>query len=433
MSSAEIQQLETILSSAHNALDKLAAAGLTPSNAEAGVAMVRTVERLGTRIDALQTSLYRTITDSGVHRTDAFTPKTFIRHYANTSDREAATRQRTSRALTDLTGFAAAYEAGELSTDTVRRVAQAYTNRRVRAALIEGEADILQHALDADYRTFDQFLSQWTRLADEDGTCERNQRSHESRNARLHQDFDLSFSLDGNFAALQGSEIDTVFKAFIDIEFRVDWDIAKTEHGDATNQAHLGRTDSQRRADALHKIFLAANVNGSGKPITINNVVIDQETFQRWTRKHAGVEVEPDDPSRPSYRCSTIDGDPLEPGEVVANALNGELRRVLVDSKSVVIDLGRKTRLFTGNARLAAQIPDQACTWVGCHVRMSACQIDHSHPWNPADGGPGGCTCPENAAGMCGRHNRHKQHGYQTHRGPDGNWVIIRPDGTQLE
>ncbi len=184
---------------------------------------------------------------------------------------------------------------------------------------------------------------------------------------------------------------------------------------------------------------VAANVNGSGQPATTTNIVIDDVTFARWVRKLSGAAVEPDDPWRPGYRCSTVDGVRLEPGEAVAAALLGDIRRIVTDAKGVVIDMGRRNRLFTGHARLAAQIPDQSCIWPGCDVQTSRCQIDHTTPWSPDPAGDsgssdssGGCTCPANGAPLCGRHNRHKQHGYQTRRDPGGAWHTYRPDGTRI-
>ena len=156
---------------------------------------------------------------------------------------------------------------------------------------------------------------------------------------------------------------------------------------------------------------VAANVNGSGQPATTTDIVIDDVTFARWVRKLSGADVEPDGPWRPGYRCSTIDGVRLEPGEVVAAALLGDIRRIVTDAKGVVIDMGRRNRLFTGHARLAVQIPDQSYIWPGCDVQTSRCQIDHTTPWSPEPGGDpgssdsgGGCTCPASTAEVAPAH-----------------------------
>ena len=103
------------------------------------------------------------------------------------------------------------------------------------------------------------------------------------------------------------------------------------------------------------------------------------------------------DPDR--YRCSTLDGVPLEPVEQFFSSLVNHVRRVIVNTKGVVIDLGRKARLFTGSARLAAQLQHPHCIWPGCDTPTSRCEIDHLHPH--AQGGP---TNPDNSAPLCGFH-----------------------------
>lgn len=427
-------EIADAIASMHHLLDLLSSADLAPSDTKAGIALVSNVEALGTRIDALQTSVVGIVEESGVHAVDGFTPKSFVGHYACTSRTEAAARHRTMRALRSLPTVAAAYQAAEITTDVARRIAKAYTNVRVRDALIDAEAEIVKRAIGASFDKFDELLTDWVRLVDADGTCDRNQRTHESRNVSLLQDFDGAWTLDGGFAALQGAELDTIFGYYVDAEFRIDWDQAIDEHGDDANLSHLTRTDRQRRADAFHKMCLAANVNGSGSPAVTTNIMLDEVTFARWVRKLNGSDPGPDDPWRPSFRCSTIDGVRLEPGEAVAAALLDDIRRIVTDAKGVVINMGRRSRLFTGHARLAAQVPDQHCIWPGCRVKTSRCEIDHSIPWATSSGTDpgGGCTCPDNGAPLCGRHNRHKQHGYQTKRDATGRWITSRPDGTVL-
>jgi hypothetical protein len=125
------------------------------------------------------------------------------------------------------------------------------------------------------------------------------------------------------------------------------------------------------------------------------------------------------------YRCTTFDGRPIDPTEAVATALIDHIRRVVIGADSVVIDLGRRRRCFTGAAQLAAT----ECYWPGCHVPATDCQIDHLIPWTDRGGGS---TNPGYGAPACGRHNRYKQRGYRVHRDPTGHWHTVRPDGTEI-
>ncbi len=174
----------------------------------------------------------------------------------------------------------------------------------------------------------------------------------------------------------------------------------------------------------------------------------------------------PEPPTKPDrYRCSTLDGHPLDPTEVTLHALHHHIRRVVMGADHVVIDLGRRRRLFTGPAHLAAQLTATHCIWPGCHTPTTHCQIDHLTPWTPtppkdnpgdqpadaidARGPPdptdppeahpdpdttdlGGRTDQTNAAPLCPRHNRFKTHGFTIERHPDGTLHPYRPDGTEI-
>ncbi len=113
--------------------------------------------------------------------------------------------------------------------------------------------------------------------------------------------------------------------------------------------------------------------------------------------------------------------------ETLLSSLANHVRRVVVNSQGVVIDLGTTTRLFTGSSRTAAKLQHPSCIWPGCQVPASRCEVDHLHPH-----ARGGGTTATNGAPLCGFHNRWKQKGYATQRGPDGTWHTYRPDGTEI-
>jgi hypothetical protein len=67
----------------------------------------------------------------------------------------------------------------------------------------------------------------------------------------------------------------------------------------------------------------------------------------------------------------------------------GQIRRVVVDAAGVVVDMGRRRRLFTGNARHAVMLQATHCVAAGCHTPIRHCQADHLHDWQhhgPTDG-----------------------------------------------
>lgn len=197
----------------------------------------------------------------------------------------------------------------------------------------------------------------------------------------------------------------------------------------------MPRTAAQRRADAfakVHQYAARALKAETGHEIT-TDVVIDDETFEREVCKLGHERVDADDPTRDDYTCATLTGHRLPAKTAVSRALLGHLRRNVIGADSVTIDLGRR-RMFTGYARLAAQLSANECYWPGCHVNVSRCQIDHLTPYTETrDRGGGGETNPHNAGPACGKHNRHKERGYTVTRQADGTIHIQRPNGTILQ
>ncbi len=105
----------------------------------------------------------------------------------------------------------------------------------------------------------------------------------------------------------------------------------------------------------------------------------------------------------------------------------GQVRRVVVDSAGVVINMGRRQRLFRGNARQAILLQSSRCVVAGCATPIRRCEADHLIEW-----GRHGHTDGANGAPVCGRHNRLKNSGYRVHRDNQGFWHTYRPDGTEI-
>jgi hypothetical protein len=125
-------------------------------------------------------------------------------------------------------------------------------------------------------------------------------------------------------------------------------------------------------------------------------------------------------------RCETANGTPLHPHDVLRAALAGHIRRVVVDAQSVVIDMGRKARLFTGAAREAAKLLVRRCDHAGCDLPEDFCEVDHVTEWVDL-----GTTDQINAGVDCGHHNREKHRKQLTRRRcVHGHSYTIRPDGS---
>jgi hypothetical protein len=340
-------------------------------------------------------------------------------------------------ALRRLPLFAKSYLEGRIPSGHVQVLGRVGANPRVAGFFEEADEWFRERATDLDHDAFKIVVQQWEMLADADGAEEKSDREHRARNATITKGFDGSFRTRANHASVQGATMAGIFEAFERAEFEADWADTKHRLGEgAAKKTDLQRTDAQRRADAIYKIFQLAAANPDvPTAVPVVNVVIDEATFATELERRAatGIENVPDHaPGRANAVCRTIEGVALTPSEVVATAMAGLVRAIIIDPDGNIINHGRAKRLFTGASReavlLREAIRDPAgvrCGYSGCGVAGRRCQIDHREP--AARGGP---TDHTNGDPLCGYHNRLKETGYHPRRSADGTSTIHRPDGT---
>ena len=220
-----------------------------------------------------------------------------------------------------------------------------------------------------------------------------------------------------------------ILEAFAKSEWMADWEAGLAIHGDAMAANLMDRTDPQRRMDALLAIFLKAaggDTEATGSGFTIN-LTVGLPAFEHHLAKAMGQHPAPLDPNDPNNKCETSDGTPVDPSDMIVAATLGQVRRVVLDSAGVVVNMGRKQRLFTGPLRDAVLMHSRWCVCPGCTRPAARCEADHVLPW--ANAGP---TNSRNGGPLCGHHNRWKATGYRTWRDQDGHWHHYRPDGTEI-
>ncbi|MFT7476379.1 MAG: hypothetical protein ACI81L_003332 [Verrucomicrobiales bacterium] len=420
-------------------LAKLLHTDVSTHHLHTALELIDTVESMARQLDAVQNKVFESIECTGVHSVDGHrTARTMIAHGGKLSSAEAGTRRKTMRALRVLPAVAAAFDAGLVSTCMVNKLGRVYANQRVRDLMADADTWFAQHALADTYEFFDLVVTQWESLADQDGAEQRDKRHDLARNHQMVQNEDGSWAWKGSCAAYDGAITNDILDAFETIEFDIDWQWVTATHGPKACADLMPRTAAQRRADAYAKVhvYAARALAAEGGPTVTTDILIDDETFEHETKKLLGDDVEATFPTREDFECRTLSGSIIPPRTAVSHGLLGHLRRVVIGADGVTIDLGRR-RLFTGYARLAAQLNSTECYWPGCHV--TGCQIDHLTPHSDRGRDPtthrdrgGGATNPHNGGAACGTHNRHKEHGYTVTRLPDGAIHIKRPDGTTL-
>jgi hypothetical protein len=105
---------------------------------------------------------------------------------------------------------------------------------------------------------------------------------------------------------------------------------------------------------------------------------------------------------------------PISSKAVERLACDCSVTRILLDSESMVIDVGRAKRVVSGPQSKALKVRDRGCTWPGCDRPASWTSAHHVVHWIH-----GGATDLPNLVLLCYRHH------WMVH---EGNWQIVRSD-----
>ncbi len=105
---------------------------------------------------------------------------------------------------------------------------------------------------------------------------------------------------------------------------------------------------------------------------------------------------------------------PISSKAVERLACDCSVTRILLDSESMVIDVGRAKRVVSGTQSKALKVRDRGCTWPGCDRPATWTSAHHVVHW--IHGGP---TDLSNLILLCYRHH------WMVH---EGNWQIVRSD-----
>ena len=355
-----------------------------------------------------------------------FTAKTYLKQRLQLSGPEAHRRIQACRLHERLPHWADAETAGSVGIAQTELMARIAANPRVDDALLDRDApELLLDAQNLPYDEFERNARTWEALADPDGDRARNERQKAQRHATVRPDPEGGYHLTSYLPEAQGAEFVEIFGWFVEAEWQADWADARNRLGNDATQAHLHRTEAQRHADAMLAMARSAAANsvptGSAPRATVN-FLVDQAT---WETCAAGGTPEP-----ARFRdvvCRTQSGRRLHPDDVVNTSLVAHVRRVVLDERGTVIDLGRRSRVFRGAARDAVMLLATTCVWLGCDRPVHWCDADHSTGWKAH-----GATVPRNGQPLCRGHNLLKERGFHVHRDDHGDWHVVDPDGTSV-
>ncbi|WP_040496568.1 DUF222 domain-containing protein, partial [Ilumatobacter nonamiensis] len=355
------------------------------------VARIEANELERRRLDAEMSAALAVAKARSVHQSDGHrSMAAFCRARLNWSTTEASRRLAVARAVDGLAGFGDGWWSGRFGWSQTQKLSMTSANPRIRDELDAFVPQLLEHAEQMPYRDFAAIVDHVESQLDEDGTHDDRDVSVEGRRARV---VGVAGTLDVSATGgdgLTAAEMVAIHERFVDLEFRADIDACREHFGDDADGHPLARTDRQRRFDALVAIFRTAAstehiATTAAEPLV--NVVIDAHTWGR-TLIAAGLTTGHDLDGNPidpftglsaershdvldlvdanRSMCATTNGVPVHTHDVLRAALAGHVRRVVLDSDRVIIDQGRRQRLFTGTARRAARLLIRRCEHAGC-------------------------------------------------------------------
>lgn len=361
----------------------------------------------------------------------------WLRANANLASGQIRPRLQLAALVDDLPAVIDSLAAGHIGIAQAENLATVSANPRCGRLLPNSIDVLLEQAEQLSYDDAKRCLDRWVMFADLDGAHRQRELGHERRAATiLELDGSVHASASGG-TALVAAELQTIFRHFVDTEFATDSEERLRLHGVNAATHLLARTDAQRRFDALVSIFrTAAATSADGRttaqPLAmVLNLICDQTSFETQLATDGLIPTPTDLPDTDwsQRRCDTTDGTVLLPADAARAALHGHIRRIVVSSAGIPVDVGRKRRLFTGVAREVAHLLGHHCDHPGCTVPSSQCDIDHLEEWVR----DGGLTNLDNAGLQCNTDNRNKQRSrLHVYRDPNGRPRTQRPDGSWI-
>ena len=383
------------------------------------------------------------------------TAKIWHQRVTNCSGATSAHQLAVGRMLAALPVIAEAALAGDLGADQLRQLSRLYANPRARDQLPGlWETELLRHARTQVLSDFEKICQRWERNADPDGAKQRHEVARMNRCARrsiVGESSEITIRGD----ALSGEICWDAIEAHAEAEYCTDVERRAAMYGDDADNHPLARTHAQR----LHDAFVAICLKSRGTPADTTDIDGTDDTTAPATVASACpipttdplvvIHTTPEfalaalleyfgfDPttyldiatrmskSQRLYFCETAGGAQIDPSTLAVAMLCGQIQRIVTDPKGHTINLGRKSRLFTGAARDAALLNDDRCS--NCGARHRGIQIDHLLEWEDL-----GCSDQDNAGPNCGWCNRQKHRLKIAVRRDESGWHYYRADGTEI-
>lgn len=328
-------------------------------------------------------------------------------------DKARETIRRAQDLHEDLPLFRQAYRNGQITADyidAVRRVIGHPALKRQLAELVDGEAALLDDALQMTADRFRRRVKAWA--VKYTPVEEEREARKEKRQKKLHLfEKDGGWVLSGWLPHVDGEVVNTVLGS----------SMGRRAEGD-------DRLPPERRAEALVDVCVKATQTGqisSGARVTPHLLaLVDLESLlTAEARARLAGELPAagthgiDHPVLGKLKATISagiaakhftglepatleDGTPLTPAQLQMTMCDSQISRIVMDGQSRVLDVGRSSRTCTPAQTLAVITRDRTCQFPGCDQRYASSHIHHANHWEN-----GGSTDLDNLIMLCWHHH----------------------------
>jgi len=424
----------------HSALDELLDALANDSLATSVVLQVtEDIGRAVNKVRAAHTAAIGQARASGMWAIDGYSTSTsWLRDTHRLDGGRARALELTATWLDEHPRTRDAHQRGEVTAEhiaAIRRVTAAHPQRARAYPLFEEE--LLKVAANSDPMVTLAVLKAWADAIDPSPGDEESEKSHENRSFFLSPVGD-HWDLRGTLPSAQGAELAGILNEIMAARRRDSADFAldppAARRADALMDLARGAADAMttRPGDQAGKGLLGPGARSRARVIvTVPLLRITDPNSETATSSATTPDCDPETAALADHETGTLAdpglsltesmSDPMMvaatwrcgngPGsgflamrEVLRLSCDAEVQRLVVDSDSQPLDIGRATRVVPPAMRTALEMRDRGCIMPGCHRPPSWCEAHHIQHWSA-----GGSTSLPNLVLLCSRHH-HELH-----------------------
>jgi hypothetical protein len=355
------------------------------------------LSRLRNRVDSLEIHAIRRLDTSGQWAHDGSrSPRAWVERVTHSSPQSAGSRVGISRIIDEVPQLAEVFAQGDTTREHLAALSRIVgTDTARRDSLPDADAIFAELAPNVRPGKFAYAVTNWAHRVD--GRKVAKDHANRSEKSYLHvsSTFNGMVAVDGLLDPETGAALAAALKAARKHLARRATANAAPGTGSGANSAAGAANKwiptSVRNAAALRHLLGLALQNPKMPTATggIPVQVVVKTSIESLSAELVDLGVGADE----------IVGQGQIPAETVRRlACDCDVLPVVMNSKSQVLDVGRKTRLISPQLRLAIELRDSHCRWPECESGIQ--EIHHVVFWSR-----GGATDRANLVGLCRSHH----------------------------